>query len=323
MALCLDISLIPGITQLIFTVALLIGCVYILHKFISYQKQSKQSATGLYWIGLIYVIITVIACIIIFISIMDYLFSCFQLKSIYQEELGPAFYGLQIGTLWIVFFYRVYICFKDSVYAMSKYTVYGFILFFITMLSLVIIVIIPIWNEHSQPFRNGLIAFAFLITFIFCVWISVFFIYKLYKVFKGASTQNDDDRLLSTINKVTILSVWSIIATLFTVTSWSLTFVNYSTFMRIVYNIIIMGDITINLICVILMYRAFESWYVVLCGCIDKKCKSCCNQMIQEVHVDVRTVRSLSVDSAMDENKSSNISSGSDDNVVEIDTNQQ
>ena len=250
--------------------------IIILYKFIKYQKESSQQRTVFYWMGFVYILISICTCIINWIAGIDFWLSCWQPTDLFVNFVSPLMYGIQTAALWIVLFMRAYTGFKGSAYQLSKYTNYCFILFLSIMVLLMIFLAVPIWNDQTQPIRDILIGFCFLSTIGFCIWITGFFIYKLHKISTNVHLENDG-RLLSTITRNTILCTFSIGATLFTFLMWGISFTNWSIAMQISVAIVTILDSAMNLFCVVLMYGIFETWYNTLCGCIDSECRSCCN----------------------------------------------
>ena len=281
---------------------------------------------------MIYFFFVVTQSILYLSSLLYQVFNCLE-TNIGVEQAANAFYGLQTFWLWILLFTRSDIAFRDSIFKLANCTIYSVYTFFIIMGMIGTSLIIPsIWNENMLEIRYFLIGLMFLSTMVFCVWITIFFIYKLYVVFKGCESMTDD-RLLTTITKNTLLSLISIAATLLAIVIWSISFVNYGYVMQIIYSMGFYIDTLTNFICATLMYSMFNDYYQKLCKCCDKKCKSLCAFMMgrdenvaTEINSKRKEERALSVSSPSATTNISNaetyISKENEKMVEIVDTNQ-
>ena len=152
MAVCLDLNLIPAGIFFLCIIAVSIANIVILYKYIKSQKESAR--TTFYWMGFVYIIISICTCIINWVAVTDALLSCWQPTDLLVNFMSPLMYSIQTAALWVVLFMRAYTGFEGSAYALSKCTNYSFILFLSIMVLLVIFLAAPIWNDQTQPIRN-------------------------------------------------------------------------------------------------------------------------------------------------------------------------
>eukprot|EP00484_Ammonia_sp_Unknown_P018608 CAMPEP_0197042156 /NCGR_PEP_ID=MMETSP1384-20130603/18583_1 /TAXON_ID=29189 /ORGANISM="Ammonia sp." /LENGTH=224 /DNA_ID=CAMNT_0042473209 /DNA_START=514 /DNA_END=1188 /DNA_ORIENTATION=+ len=84
-----------------------------------------------------------------------------------------------------------------------------------------------------------------------------------------------DSKVLSIIKKTCILSVVPLAVSL---VSGILAAVHYSSnheYVQLVSYSLLSLDIYSNFLCIVLSYRWFNRWYLILCGCVDAHCHGC------------------------------------------------
>eukprot|EP01084_Bolivina_argentea_P101213 181502_1 len=191
-----------------------------------------------------------------------------------------GFHSLQTYFLWIVLFLRVYYTFMDSVYTISRWTIYFFSLIFIAAAIAALLVMIPIFESSIQwIFTFTLLVLMVVMSFA----ISALFIYKLHCVYKSMIDAIQDDGLLSIITKNTILVLLSISFSIGSLLSTVLTLYQWGWAISRIRNFIFLFDAYTNFICIILTYKFFDKYYHNICGCVDTKCKifcHCCTKLI-------------------------------------------
>ena len=128
----------------------------------------------------------------------------------------------------------------------------------------------------SIPFEilPALLVLLFLSLVIFTVGTLVLFIRKLMKVY---NEQKSEEQLISSVTKLTIVTVSSISITLMVpVIIVLFEAVGVDEFVVFVMEkYVILCDIYTNLWCALLSTRYFDAHYKVLCGCVDAWCKKC------------------------------------------------
>ncbi len=247
----------------------------------SAKKVKKLPATQ-FGIGLCYIFV---CNLLAMVHVVDG--SIFMLDSCKQPLRVALYvlYALQLYTLWAVLFSRIYFVFVGTVYALSKCTQRIVLTFFIMMPILLIISLVPIWpSQNNYRELNIFVAFCFLCSLAYCIWISAFFVHKLVQVLKGIDVIILDDKLLRTVTKNTILAITSISSTFIAVIIWgfaSSSDANYND-VRWQYGIGFgfVVDELCSFICMMLTYQLFDHHYVLLCKCCDMQCKICCGKCV-------------------------------------------
>eukprot|EP01084_Bolivina_argentea_P280170 479096_1 len=303
MAICINIHLIPHILFFVINTTLIAACIYSIYKFIEmYKVSAMPHASLLFWMGLFYISLTLIYGILWIILLIVALFSCWKFNVFIEAIIGLT-WTFNTYTLLVLLFIRVYVVFKGSLFQLSSCITRTVISAFLITLSLVIVLAIPIWKtDNLWQIRNLFFALIFLLTIVYCIWITTFFIYKLYQVFKAAELK--DDHLLPTITKNTVLAIFSIAVTFLAIIVWITSPTTQkrreNDFAHYIYYFIFLLNLYVNFITSMLMYGTFKPYYDKLCGCIDSKCKSCCIRMIQNTSSDERnTVENLNVGSSI------------------------
>ena len=111
------------------------------------------------------------------------------------------------------------------------------------------------------------------------------FVYKLVMVSRKSETVNKkNQKLVSTITKATLLTMFSIFSTLLNavVTVIRPSIEDGSSHIEFMAVLIYTNDVFTNFLSIILGYRYFEDHYLKICGCCDAKCKLLCHNMVTE-----------------------------------------
>lgn len=286
MAACLDLILAVWILFCLIAFITLLCTGYTIFKSVQdYRETNKVNAKRqplMFWSGLFFFTITILLGLHNAIYYVATISSCNPKP--FSDALGIGLYAWQLFGLWLVLFIRIYLVFKEAVYRLSKYTIYTVTSFFVIMVLLFIICLLPIWPQDDNGHRvelNILVSVMLLLSFIYSIWISIFFVYKLISVFKGVhrDKSSTDNALLSIITKNTILAVMSIIATFIAIIIREiLTWGNPN-----VYGVFSI-DVFTNFVCIALSYQIFDKYYQLFCGCVDNKCQRCCTSMMGDKH---------------------------------------
>ena len=244
------------------------------------HNQSKMEKHGrhlMFGVGLFFIIATILKSIEFTIYMITVIFTCYGNPLYHAQFIGPILYALQVFALCMVLFARLYVVFNNSVFQLSKCT-----LFLVSSLF----IIIPILIILSFTVLPSLIAwymtgFIMFIAVLYCIWITSSFIYKLFKVYKNSNPMNDD-ALLSIITKNTILTLYSISATLLSIIFVLIvaSIANTSPYIRYIYDFAFLFDVYTNFCCVMMSYKLFDGYYRRLCECCDLKCKSWCFHLV-------------------------------------------
>eukprot|EP00483_Globobulimina_turgida_P006516 UN06526 len=187
--------------------------------------------------------------------------------------------------LWLILFTRLYYVFKGSAYRLSCFTLSIYRTILAILPFVFISIFLPIWpsNDINDPKTQLFMVASSLFSFsmLFCISITLLFLYKLCKVYSNESISNVNNTrtLLPLITKNTILAVISLIFNILAISSWSSS--TRGTINRVIMSdYMILFDVYSNFICTLLAYQFFHRYYKKLCGCFDKSCKSCCGSLL-------------------------------------------
>ena len=192
---------------IIVNMPLFFGCIYTLYKYI--QHRHTITYRSLYFVALLYILTTFALTILNVVWGTNGLIICCK-PNIFYENLQMVFYSIQTYLLWILLVVRCYMVFRGSVYQLSIYTKYSI---FISLFIIMPILFLAAITFELSIGRWVLITILFLFSMAFYIWITLIFIYKLYSVFKNSRIDTNDDHLLDTITKNTILAIFSFTAT--------------------------------------------------------------------------------------------------------------
>ena len=195
-------------------------------------------------------------------------------------------YAAQYNVMVLLLFYRLRVVFHGTTYQLSRFTKWAFLIMYILSIILVAfsLLVFILSRGHSSiwaisaPFAGlCLVSIIFFLTFLFVI--------KLIAVNKhcDGTHQKDDNKLLSTITKqsiLTLISIASLLAsvTIFFLLSWTRLLASSinAYFVLALYSLV---DIWTNFICIFLSYGAFNAYYSKMCGCCDTKCKQLCGKL--------------------------------------------
>ena len=203
--------------------------------------------------------------------------------------IGGSLIVVQYLIMILLLFYRLKIVFDGTAYELSKCTIWAFFIMYI--LTLVSGIAYSFANDptSSSLFEIMLVALGSLSALSNISFLSFLFIKKVIDVNKhcDGAKQSDENKLLSTITKQTILTLTSIsslvvflaINTLLNATGTG--FFISSIHGNFVFNLCVLLDNWTNFICILLSYATFDHYYTKLCGCCDIKCKQLCHRFVK------------------------------------------
>eukprot|EP01084_Bolivina_argentea_P278811 476479_1 len=246
--------------------------------FKSHKRKKTKTIKTMYWIGLIYIVLSMLLFITHTGGAIHGFFDCNN-KSKTGELIiiiAIILYAIQTYTLWIVLFTRIFFVFKDTVYKLSSCTKYSVIIFFVSVL---VLGSIATMFDKSQSVDNLIAVFELFLSICFCTWLSCLFLYKLFKVFSN-SEKGSDDVLLSIIIKQSLLAVISIGMTLFTILTFIMAAITGHAWASFV---VFLCDQYTNAICVVLGYSCFDSYYKKFCFRCHNGCTKifCCSVVVE------------------------------------------
>ena len=203
----------------------------------------------------------------------------------------------------IFWFLRLYYGFKDSVLALNKYTV----ILYMVLFSVLIIIFVPVvigYHWVKYQYWSALLSFWVFINVCLAISFSILFAIKLSRAHREYDG-NYNAVFLVTINKITVLSLLSLLITIIAI---SIGFIRISIlangdrsnlldFVSFYANLL---DNYTNFLSVILSFTFFERLYMILLGKVDKCFRCCCwNKLLSIQHeknmiIELKTVNSRS-----------------------------
>ena len=185
----------------------------------------------------------------------------------------------------VIFFEKCSNIFKKSgSFRLSKCTENGYRITFLSQLSFVCIIVllraVGILPENMIQAGSMITLLSLLVVTISLV---ILFIYKLIQVYRNLNEREynkETEFLMEPITKVTILcsiSLFITLVNLFLMGIWVLSrsmiigkFCNYTGTM----------DLYTNFICVLFCEKVFKDKYLMICSCLDTKCKDFCRSKV-------------------------------------------
>ena len=197
---------------------------------------------------------------------------------------------MQYHLMLLIMFIRLNFLFQGTQFQISSRTIITFFLLFIMAVILTMLYAVLYFLYYHNADSDQLTLLIGLITACFSLLIimlssmlNILFVYKLIKVNRQIyKKKSDAQRLISTITKISILSLVCIVSTLFVtamgVTTQGLVFNSIHGWFA--HAIAVSLDVCTNFICIFLSFHAFNGYYVNLCGCCDVKCKGLCRNFV-------------------------------------------
>jgi len=130
----------------------------------------------------------------------------------------------------------------------------------------------------------GITIFVFSFSVIISSSIIILFIYKLFQIYHSYTINDayivNGYSLLSVITKNTILTLFCISSSIIEIMCISYCVISTGSVRRsdLLYTFcefVTLFDIITNFICIAFTYSFFDGHYNLLCGCLDRACKSC------------------------------------------------
>ena len=220
---------------------------------------------------------------------LSYIIFAFSLNCVegsdFMRGVGVAtaiLFLTQYAVLMVLLFYRSKLVFEGTAFELSQFTVWTFYIMYIS--AIILGIFVSFSNDLSG--ETGLSSLQTILTLLcgligisIVSFLTVLFVKKLVDVNK----YNDDNNLLSTITKQTILSLISIASmlVLFAIIAADtatglLSSSNHGAF---IWNLFTLSDVWTNFLCIWLAYGAFGDYYDKICGCCDAKCKQFCSKL--------------------------------------------
>jgi len=189
----------------------------------------------------------------------------------YQGPIYHIIYFLQIYSLWLILFLRVYYLFTNSMFKLSRAVVYAYYFCFI----FVALAVIPVFVLFRLEAESYLTLPYVALSICFSTALLVTFLMKLLHIFLGVGA---DELLINTATKNTLLAFISICCTFVVIFvliglyirhqgDWA----HHSVLEELMLEFAILVDIVSNFVCVLLTYKFFDKQYYRICGPLDKK----------------------------------------------------
>lgn len=251
---------------------------------IKYEDEGKPS-TPLFIAGILYLCIS-------FAAIATYGFEGVHQIMTCDAWSWPLFrthvtiFCLQTYFLWITLLLRCYYVFNGTVHSLSGRTLSVFIFVLILMPSLATIMIVPHPSISilTTKVQWALSFIVFTMAVVISFGISGLFLSKLHAVYMSTvGWKEEDDYLLSTITKHTVLAVISITFSVINLITWIATAHKWGGLVLHIRNFSFLLDAYTNFVCIMLTYKVCEHQYLTLCGGIDQKCKTLCHLLSTKV----------------------------------------
>merc|ERR1712130_313863 len=166
----------------------------------------------------------------------------------------------------------------------------GGTIIFIHALSMFAIVISvrSVLDDTPRPILSQFAhSIAFLVYIFLTLWLNISFCIKLNQVQKASAIpgneyqDEDKEKTLNIITKLTILCLWSSITLLIFMGTLSIrmTF-PHSTYLRFVHILSVTNDLCSNFLSVYLSNTYFTDFYFKICGCCHSKCLLCARKWV-------------------------------------------
>ena len=203
--------------------------------------------------------------------------------------IGIIIFFAQYSAMIFLLFYRLKVVFDDTAYELSQYTKWAFYIMYTSICGILLAVSFHVLNNLLAGYSiigTILVSFAALSAIAIIFFLAFLFVTKLIDVNKRcdgqAAQQKDDNKLLSTITKQSILTLISIASLLayviiyFLLSSTGL--LSTSIHASFIHGLLSLIDTWTNFICILLSYKSFNAYYTKMCGCCDIKCKELCSK---------------------------------------------
>lgn len=290
-------SIVVDWIMLVIATLSLLSTGYGLYQYITHYRplpDDKKPPKPLFIIGLIFFIISSFTLFNALLYDVFYL-TCRELDD-YEGPIYHTCYFMQIYTLWLTLFCRLYYVFKESSYRLKKLSIYLYYAAFISV-ALCMIPMYIIFDLEAESF----ITLPYVtLSIAFNISLLVAFIYKLYQLLhdmqsassspKGGirgSYKKHTDPLLIIMTKNTLLAVISILCTFLVIIVLIYLYARHkghyerhSDMEEFVLEFVILVDIVSNFICILLSYQFFDNEY-------NRFCKCCNHRLHKYLHIEM------------------------------------
>eukprot|EP01083_Nonionella_stella_P087832 244520_1 len=276
-------------THAIISYILVLFVIYVLCTIISTRNEEQTLRTDRIT-GYIFIIFTIlgIACHGTY-TVLE----CYDTEYLFYIVL--AMYNLSFGVqsylLLLIFFNKLKAIFNRSPRRLSNLTKACYNIMFV-VLPLYMVVTIAIYViDPAIVIESLYFGVIFLILFIALITsLAILFIYKLLSVYKcnAINLNQYDPELVAVITKTTILMGISVTTTLIDTINTIISDDN-SVYAWICY-LITTVDLFTNFLCIMLQFKPFKHYYILLCSCFDTKCRLCWASIAQsQINVSMQT----------------------------------
>eukprot|EP00484_Ammonia_sp_Unknown_P024524 CAMPEP_0197026674 /NCGR_PEP_ID=MMETSP1384-20130603/6711_1 /TAXON_ID=29189 /ORGANISM="Ammonia sp." /LENGTH=437 /DNA_ID=CAMNT_0042455379 /DNA_START=30 /DNA_END=1343 /DNA_ORIENTATION=- len=266
-------TVVIDIVMMLIATACLLLVVYGIYKYVELWRATKEDylrpPVYIHRSGLFFFVISLITLFNALLYDIFYLV-CKELDE-YEGPIYHTVYFLQIYSLWIILFLRVYYLFTNSMFRLSRTVVYAYCACFIA----VALSVIPVFVLFRLEAESYLTLPYVALSICFSTALLVTFLMKLLHIFLGVGA---DELLINTATKNTLLAFISICCTFVVIFvliglyirhqgDWA----HHSVLEELMLEFAILVDIVSNFVCVLLTYKFFDKQYYRLCGPLDAK----------------------------------------------------
>ena len=205
---------------------------------------------------------------------------CFAISESAQRPIicVVAFlYASHWGAIVLLLFTRLYFVFLGTARAISKCMIYLF--FTVCIFGLIVLILFAIahiMEWHIWVYWTRILSALSLI--LISIWLIWSFVYRLFQTGRDSHHYSDNKELsrtlkylMATMTRYTVLAVISVTSTLALFVGLFFIGDESTGIAQIVWNLLIIIDITTNVICNTLFYAFATPGYKKLCGCLNER----------------------------------------------------
>ena len=182
-------------------------------------------------------------------------------------SIGGTMYSTQTSILIGLLFHRLYKTFLGvPSMQLSNFTMFIFTICYIINIGLFLAAILSFVLGGVNIFVYTI---AVILNVSLIIALFVMYIYKMRAIYKHDAS--NDDSLINTIVKVSVLAITSISITILAFLAVPILVIINSIHYEYFLNLILLTDIYTNALCIFLMYKRFDKYYYCVCGCFDSK----------------------------------------------------
>lgn len=176
-----------------------------------------------------------------------------------------------------ILFARLVSIFQATAFKIGKHSIAVYTVITVLIFALWTCGNILFYEPSYEQIGLVLIGLSGLCYVIGMVLLNALFIHKLMSVRKSVKDQQSnskDDDLLNVITKIAILCLASTVSTFAFLSLFTFRKVWNSVYYRMSVSGLLITDIYTNYLSILLSFKRFNTWYLCLCGCCDRKCHS-------------------------------------------------